>query len=322
MPTEFEYELHPKYFTHSTFHGMKTYKGYPELITHQFAFPMEGYSLTVHQMRHNIHENLINDAPTRTVHTRVEYCVAGESQLAGRDRKIEYRPGRLFVFTRDDYFVHPLGKPKNYEYFCMMFDIEDHGLAEKDVSEVDAVHTIVVPALYVDLSEAQRRKFEYRLFKIVRIMAARPPSAMLRVREQILALLSLCVEWDVFRIVNLRKESFARHWRHHLWVEKAKRFIVEHFADKILVKDIGRYAGVDPGYLNKLFRAETGQSLNQYLNDLRIATAKSMLRMGETDLTAVAFAAGFRDSSYFSTRFRQATGRSPRQYLRQYAGEH
>jgi AraC-like DNA-binding protein len=99
-------------------------------------------------------------------------------------------------------------------------------------------------------------------------------------------------------------------------VLKAKRFIRKHYAERVTVEDIGRHASVAPDYLNRIFRAETGRSLHQYLNDLRIGMARNMMADGVTNITEIAFATGFQDSAYFATRFRKAMGCSPREYLR------
>jgi AraC-like DNA-binding protein len=72
---------------------------------------------------------------------------------------------------------------------------------------------------------------------------------------------------------------------------------------------------VSADHLNRLFKAQTGRTLSEYLNDVRIQTAKELMRDGVERITEIAFTCGFQSPSYFSTRFRAATGRSPRAYL-------
>ncbi|MBN1672457.1 MAG: helix-turn-helix transcriptional regulator [Kiritimatiellae bacterium] len=315
MSAEFQYVPHPKRFADPTFRGVKSYKGYPELMKQEFRFPLDGYTLVIRQLMHRILEDSPRAASLHAVNYRLEYCVAGRHRLLGHGREIDYAPGRLFVFTHGDrYRFNPAGR-KNLEQVFMEFNIEDHALRDRSIQEIEAIHTVRVPQLYVDLSLSRRREFERCLFEIVRAVAERPPSYPLRVREQLLAAFSLCMDWDVIRIEDLRKASVARHWHHYLWVEKARRFVHERYADKIALGDIGRHTGVDPDYLNRLFRAETGKSLKHYLNELRIDRAKTLFREGETDVTGVGLAVGFQSPSYFSVKFKAATGRPPKAYV-------
>ncbi|MBN1674937.1 MAG: helix-turn-helix transcriptional regulator [Kiritimatiellae bacterium] len=320
MSEHFEYELHPKH-DQPDFRGLKTYKGYPELMRQSFVFPQQTFSLVVHRLGHRICETVWRRIALRTNRHLLRYCVSGGGVLLNESARIEFKPGRLFVATRDDQYASPPDTPADFEDFFMEFSLEDHLLGERRIEEIEAVNVIEVPQLYVDLSGARRRKFEARLFRLVRIMAVRRPGYPFRVREQILAVFALCLEWGVLRLVNLRRENFSRHWHHYLWVRKARQFIDGHFTRPLSLRAIGQFCGVDPGYLNRLFRKDIGMSMNQYLNDVRIRKARDLMHDGVTSVTEIAFATGFQHASYFSTRFRQATGRSPREYIRGLGGK-
>jgi len=310
----YEYELHPRH-DQPDFRGLKSYKGYPELMRQRFVFPHDTFTLVVHRMVHRICENVDRAIGLATNRHVLRYCIAGGGMLEGRNGKHELKPGRLFVATRGERYANPAGSLCNFEDWLLEFSIEDHVLGAHRIEEIETVHAVQVPRLYHDLPAARRRRFERRLFRLVDIMAARRPGYTFRVREQILAIVALSIEWGVIRLLNLRKETFSRHWHHYLWVQKAKQYMDSNFACPIALPEIGRHAGVDPGYLNRLFKAELGLSMNQYLTDVRIRNAKNLMYDGVTNVTEIALAAGFRSPSYFSTRFRRATGRSPREYM-------
>ena len=60
----------------------------------------------------------------------------------------------------------------------------------------------------------------------------------------------------------------------------------------------------------------TGMSPNNYLLRLRLCRAMNMLRETDMSVTEIAFACGFNDSNYFTSRFHREVGMSPLKYRR------
>lgn len=69
--------------------------------------------------------------------------------------------------------------------------------------------------------------------------------------------------------------------------------------------------GVSPFHFARVFRAETGMSVHQYLLRLRMETALERLSRGEMDLSRLAFDLGFSSHSHFTATFRKQFGRRP-----------
>ncbi|MBD1578068.1 helix-turn-helix transcriptional regulator [Vibrio sp. S11_S32] len=65
--------------------------------------------------------------------------------------------------------------------------------------------------------------------------------------------------------------------------------------------------------LNSKILSLTGISANKFINALRISKAKKLLSERRS-ITEIAFFVGFNDSNYFSTKFKSATGYTPRDY--------
>ena len=75
--------------------------------------------------------------------------------------------------------------------------------------------------------------------------------------------------------------------------------------------------GVGQTSLNLLIKKETGFSPGQYLIHLRINAAREMLIRSDQSITEIAFACGFCSSQHFSNTFRQKTGYSPSEFVRE-----
>lgn len=94
-------------------------------------------------------------------------------------------------------------------------------------------------------------------------------------------------------------------------LEAAKQYIQDHFRENIDRETVASVACITPNYLSKRFHAETGMSLREYVNQLRIAEAKRLLLSTNKSVSEIAGEVGFDNISYFSTVFRKLCGMSP-----------
>ena len=113
----------------------------------------------------------------------------------------------------------------------------------------------------------------------------------------------------------------SRSARSNTVVDTVKAYIGENYAQRLTKADIAAQVFLNPDYLAKLFKKETGTALTDYLTQVRIEKAKALLRDGTISLTDVATQTGFDYYSYFSTIFKKATGVSPSDYRKNASGE-
>ncbi|WP_366295228.1 AraC family transcriptional regulator [Paenibacillus sp. AN1007] len=94
------------------------------------------------------------------------------------------------------------------------------------------------------------------------------------------------------------------------------QYIDEHYSEEISVQKLAAMAGIRSAAYTTMFRRRTGHKPLDYVNHVRIQHAKEWLRTTDDPLRDIAGRVGFKDEYYFSRRFRQITGLSPRQYDR------
>lgn len=96
---------------------------------------------------------------------------------------------------------------------------------------------------------------------------------------------------------------------------KITEYIEKHFRDPALsVSEIADTLGMTASYLGSIFKKVHHRSILQYLSDLRIETAKALLKQGELKITEIAEASGYSDVYYFSKKFKKTCGCSPKTY--------
>lgn len=96
-------------------------------------------------------------------------------------------------------------------------------------------------------------------------------------------------------------------------VRRSKKFLDEHYADRVSLHELAQLTGLSPYHLNRSFCRTIGMPPHAYQLQMRILRAKSALRAG-TSIAGVALAAGFADQSHFTRVFKRLVGDTPAQY--------
>jgi AraC-like DNA-binding protein len=112
-----------------------------------------------------------------------------------------------------------------------------------------------------------------------------------------------------------RRNSLARQHRREAHLSgKVKQYIDGNFRDPdINISITSLHFGMNPAYLSAVFKEETGVSLLEYINTLRIEEGKELLASG-CEVTDAAGQCGFRSSGSFIRVFKKLAGVTPGQY--------
>ena len=91
-------------------------------------------------------------------------------------------------------------------------------------------------------------------------------------------------------------------------------FIRENRNQHITSEDICRQFYCSRSHMSTQFNKETGKTIREYINELRIADGKKLLKETTLSVTEIAFLIGFDSSNYFSQIFKKQVGMSPLKY--------
>jgi transcriptional regulator GlxA family with amidase domain len=95
------------------------------------------------------------------------------------------------------------------------------------------------------------------------------------------------------------------------WIEKQ-------YNNEIRVDFLAKKAGMSRRTFERRFKNATGVSPIQYLQIVRIETAKQLLEKGHKTFDEITYHVGYEDSSTFSRVFKDRTGLSPNAYKKKY----
>lgn len=98
-------------------------------------------------------------------------------------------------------------------------------------------------------------------------------------------------------------------------VDRIRGFIEQRYSDgSLTVADIGKAVYLSPTYVSLLFKQETGQTVGEYLTQVRVDKAKQLLRDPQYKFYDICYAIGYTDPSYFTKLFKKVTGVTPSAY--------
>lgn len=95
---------------------------------------------------------------------------------------------------------------------------------------------------------------------------------------------------------------------------KAKQYIDENYADKITLDSLSETCNLNKYYLSHKFTELYGKSPMAYLNEVRIAAAKDLLKTTNHSIEEIALTTGFSSNSYFSQTFQKHCQMSPNKF--------
>ena len=110
-------------------------------------------------------------------------------------------------------------------------------------------------------------------------------------------------------LLTERKEK-----RSDKFVHMAKRYIHEHYREKLTLSDIAEYLKISSGYLSTSFSICTNRTVSDYIAEVKIEHAKELIDSGQYLIYEIANQLGFENAYYFSKVFKKVTGMSPKNY--------
>lgn len=92
------------------------------------------------------------------------------------------------------------------------------------------------------------------------------------------------------------------------YCNKAINYIAQNSHDEIKVTDIAKEVGLSEGHISRIFKSVTGNTIINYVNDVKINMAKNILTNNNLTLTELSSVIGINDEKYLCRLFKKHTG--------------
>jgi len=99
-------------------------------------------------------------------------------------------------------------------------------------------------------------------------------------------------------------------------VQKMLEYIYKNYNRDVSLEEIAAKVYMNSAYLSRIFKEKTGMGFHDFLVEVRISNAKTLLERSEFKVNEIADMSGYRDVSHFIGIFKKHTGMTPIDYRR------
>lgn len=255
-------------------------------------------------VQHSVDVNQFITVPHLHYHYEIYYNINGGKCFLIENAFYECEPHDLFVIPKTH--IHKVVAEKNLPYERCIIHIDDEIVSSVNampqmnscLSWLDEVGTKYPRK--VNLSPSQHEKFMNYVKDYERL------------DEQGNELFLYSKLFEILAFVRAEFSSSPRMEKSAIpesWSDKALGYIEKNFK-KVSVLGIASSLYVNEDYLNKVFKAETGITLNNYIILRKIAEAKKLLYLGHS-VKETCVLSGFNDYANFIRTFKRIEGCSP-----------
>ncbi|WP_223066875.1 helix-turn-helix domain-containing protein [Paenibacillus caui] len=137
-------------------------------------------------------------------------------------------------------------------------------------------------------------------------------------------------EFHVWASAQIRSLRHYMHWAESLvsavmeaafepdertgLIQRSIRYIRQNVEEDISREDVAAHVGLNPAYLSRLFKKETGQNLIDFLIEAKMKRAQELLDTTGMTVSAIAQQVGYCNFSHFTKMFRKQFAVNPQEY--------
>lgn len=101
-------------------------------------------------------------------------------------------------------------------------------------------------------------------------------------------------------------------------VRNCEQWLQQNYKEHNAIQQVVAHTCIPERTLKRRFKAATGTTLIEYLQNLRIEEAKRLLEAGQIPVDDISIAVSYEDPSFFRRLFKRLTGLTPSQYRRMF----
>lgn len=226
----------------------------------------------------------------------IHYIKKGSADFFLEQQRIQVTAGDMVIVNCNELHT-AFSRQHPYEGQVVIFDI-------RELSDEFAKKNFIF-LNHVRQDEAAKELFT----QIFQEMAAQDPGYKQLCKALVLELLvHICRKYVLQSLPERESESRKKNLER---LHTVLYYLESHSGLPLTVKQLADIACLSVDRFGHLFREGVGKSPLQYLNDLRLRKALSLLKTGEHSVTEAASIVGFKDYNHFGLLFRRRYGCTP-----------
>ncbi|UUZ97000.1 response regulator [Paenibacillus sp. P25] len=97
-------------------------------------------------------------------------------------------------------------------------------------------------------------------------------------------------------------------------MDEIVNYVNEHYNEEMNLNTVAEQFYLNPAYLSRIFKQETGTNFSDYLSKVRIEAAARLLEYGNLKVSDISEMVGYESANYFMKKFKENFGCTPTEY--------
>lgn len=256
------------------------------------------------QIGHQITSPAYYYGPVVRDHYLIHFVKSGKGRFETHGRSYDIEPGKCFLIEPDQlaYYISDDSEP--WEYYWIGFGGYSASAYIERMGFTGGTYIME----YTD----QNRIIEQ--FEHVEAMGYREQN-YLAYCGTLYYMLYYMTQQGALRASDERASVKKKKVRSEM-IDDTMTLIQNSYASPLIVEAIARSFSISPAHLCRIFKAQTGMSIKEYIIRQRLRSAIKLMRKPDMAISQIAAMVGIPDPYYFSRLFKSRYNISPSQYRR------
>lgn len=252
--------------------------------------------------------------------TQITWIVKGEGTLIAGNYMQPFKPGDIYIlganqphiFKSDPMYFDKRGKKKAHG---LTFFFNPNGFFQNilNLPESKAIKKFVDSTSYGLQAPASEQK---RISEEMLAVKDSKNGFRLAAFIRFLQTLSDIKDWKMLASTS---QEYMFSDTEGLRMNEVYQYTIAHYSENIKLGQVANVAYLTPQAFCRYFKKHTRKTYITFLSEIRVNEACKKIIAGNFDsISSVAYDTGFSSAVSFNRVFKKFTGRSPRQYLREY----
>jgi AraC-like DNA-binding protein len=251
---------------------------------------------------------------------RLFYIVSGDGNMMIEGQSYPLSPGCAVLFQSGVRYVWQTRRDTAIDYIAINFDYTTrfsdikkpfHPIHSDRFSPSDALETVS----FSDAATLNRPIVLYNAGAIesrLRLLTTEYNMADRYYSDELMSTVLKSIVISMVREARLSNEEQQR--RDASLTRNIIQYIQSNYDQDLSYEQLAEQFHMNPVYINRVFKKNTGVSLHVFLVNYRITTAMEIMRSGSMSVKEIAAMVGFSDLPHFTKTFKKITGITPGRY--------
>lgn len=249
--------------------------------------------------------------PVEVTDARLFFVLEGAAELLSEGKKHALQKSTLAYCPAGAKYT--LSSPEGTTMLVLNFDLtEDHSFQSRPISP----HPVSEGRAEVFRTNVEDSNLLNRVFILADAANAYAPISEICREFGLQAPYSLGISASLLKTLLLRLHR--NEGPSHDAIKITKEYILTNYMNAVTNADIAAISGYHEYYLNRIFKKETGQSIHQFLLEVRLNAIREKLRNTDMPLSEIADTSGFKSYPHMSVFFKERFGMTPKEYRKEF----